>query len=220
MIMRKQFDRALNELTNLLVEMAKLSEDAMEKSIHALVNQDEEAAKAVITGDSRIDSLEKEIEQKALSIIIKFQPVAADLRSVTTALKMVADIERIADQATDISSITLKMIGQEYCKKIEHIPLMAKNAVKMVNESVKSFINQDIILAKEVIKSDDIVDDMFSEIRDELILHMKKEPDCAEQVIYFMMIAKYIERIGDHAVNIAEWTIFDLTGIHKNSRIL
>ena len=218
--MRKQFDKALGEMSDSLVKMAALSEEAIEKAMQALVNQDEELAKKVISGDSEVDIYEKEIEQKALSIIIRFQPVAADLRSVTTALKMVADVERIADQAADICSIALKMIGQNYCKKIEHIPAMAKRATKMVNESVRSFINQDILLAKEVMKSDDAVDNMFAEIRDELIAYLKKQPEYAEQIIYFMMIAKYIERIGDHAVNIAEWTVFDVTGIHKNSRII
>ena len=120
--MRKQFDEALNDLSNSLVKMAALSEKALELAMQALAKQDEALCKKVIEDDREVDGIEKEIEQKALKIIIKFQPVAADLRSVTTALKMITDIERIADQAADICSITLKMLGQEYCRKIEHIP--------------------------------------------------------------------------------------------------
>lgn len=218
--MRKQFDNDLKKLSDELLKMVTGAENAIRLAVRALENKDAALAKQVITGDSEIDELEKSIEQQALKIIIRYQPVAADLRSITCALKMITDIERIADQASDISSITLKMIDEEYIKKIDHIPKMTSHVLEMMKDSVRSYINQDEILARNVIASDDKADGLFSEIRDELVECIKSQPEAAEQIVYFMMVAKYLERIGDHAVNIAEWVIFGMTGIHKNSRIL
>lgn len=200
--------------------MAAKAADAINLSIEALTGKNEDLAKTVIAGDTAVDELEKTIEHKALQIIIKYQPVAMDLRFVTSALKMITDIERIADQAADISFITLKLVSEEYLKELKHIPAMAEHISVMVQNSVKSFVNQDIDLARDIIKSDDVADAYFIEIKEELVEHLKSRPEYAEQVIYFMMIAKYLERIGDHAVNIAEWVIFNLTGVHKNSKIL
>ncbi|MDR2202072.1 MAG: phosphate signaling complex protein PhoU [Clostridiales bacterium] len=218
--MRKNFDDDLQGLSGELVKMAAGAEEAIRLSVRALTQKDAELARAVIEGDGAIDDLEKSIESRALKIIIKYQPVARDLRSVTCALKMITDIERIADQASDISSITLKFIGAEYIKDIEHIPAMAAHVCEMVHNSVRSFINRDETLARRIKSDDDVADAHFIAIKDELIAHLKKRPDAAEQILYFMMIAKYLERIGDHAVNISEWVVFDLTGVHKNSRIL
>lgn len=218
--MRKQFDSELQLLAEQLIKMAAAAEDAIRSSVKALAEKNAALAEQVIAGDSEVDALEKAIEQQALKIIIKYQPVAQDLRSVTCALKMITDIERIADQASDISSISLKLVNKKYIKEITHIPLMAAHVSGMVKSSVRSFINRDEELARAVIKSDDIADDQFEEIKQELIDYLKKQPESADQILNFMMIAKYLERIGDHAVNISEWVIFDLTGIHKESKIL
>jgi phosphate transport system protein len=217
---RKQFDLDLEGLSAALYKMAAGAEDAIRLSVRALTQKDGALAQRVIDGDGAIDEQEKSIEQRALKIIIKYQPVARDLRSVTCALKMITDIERIADQAADISSIALKFLDRAYIKRLEHIPAMAAHVTDMVHEGVRSFINRDGTLAKSVIAADDAADGMFVGIKDELISYLREQPDAAEQIVYFMMIAKYLERIGDHAVNIAEWVIFDLTGTHKEVKIL
>lgn len=218
--MRKQYDAELKNLADDLIRMAVLSEEAVEKAVKALVDKDKELAETVIRGDAQIDDFEKVIERQALKVIYKEQPVAEDLRKVSAALKMITDIERVGDQAADICGLVLKMAGQEYCKEIKHIPIMAGIAVKMVSDGVKAYANNDTALAEDIIRRDDLVDELFETVKRELIAILKASPESAEQVVYFMMIAKYIERIGDHAVNIAEWVIFNLTGVHKNTRIL
>jgi len=165
--------------------------------------------------------MEKKIERDSLLLLLKQQPVAKDLRSISAALKMITDMERIGDQAADIAHIvTILSEKGEYIKKLEHIPMMADMAIDMVAKSVKSYVDLDIELAKEVILKDDQVDDLFELIKKEFIDLIKKDANNGDQAIYFMMIAKYLERIGDHAVNICEWVIFYLTGEHKKSKIL
>lgn len=218
--MRKQFDYELKELSFEIVKMATDANIAIQKSIESLTTKNTDLAKSVIAGDDKIDELEKQIEKRALQIIIRYQPVAKDLRSVTTALKMTTDIERIADQASDIAAITIHLAEEKYIKDIVHLPKMGEWVIKMLTESVTSFVNKDLKLASQVIKDDDTADKMYVEIKEELIQYLKKIPNSAEQILYFMIVAKYLERIGDHAVNIAQWVIFEESGLHKNSKIL
>ena len=147
--------------------------------------------------------------------MLRQQPVAKDFRSVSTALKMITDIERFGDQASDIGELVYSMPGETYIKELIHIPAMGNLAVKMVRDSVSSFINNDLELANEVVKADDKMDELFDEVKKELIAYIKKDGNNGEQAIILMMIGKYLERIGDHAVNVAEWTQYNETGVHQ-----
>lgn len=218
--MRKQFDNQLNEVNKKLLEMASLIESAITKAIHALKAQDAELAQEVIEGDDQIDNKEKEIESLCLRILIQQQPVAGDLRIVSTALKLITDMERIGDHATDISEITEHLSDQPYIKNLEHIPLMAEAAIKMITDSIDAYVKKDLVLANEVIEYDDIVDDLFLQIKQELIELVHQDVKNGEQAFDFLMITKYLERIADHSVNIAEWVVFCITGVYRDTKIL
>jgi phosphate transport system protein len=217
---RTEFDRELEILHLDLLRMGGLIEDAIDKSIVALENRDKELAKSVILNDKKINDLEHVIETECLRMILKQQPVASDLRTISTALKMVTDMERIADQASDIADISLRFENKPFIKSLQHIPLMAHIASNMVKGSIDAFVKSDIEASKRIIKQDDEVDNLFGKVKEELIALLANSSDDADQVIDFMMIAKYLERIGDHAVNIAEWVIFSVTGEHKDSKLL
>jgi|APHig6443717817_1056837.scaffolds.fasta_scaffold03009_9 phosphate transport system protein len=218
--MRTRFEEQLKELNIKILQIAGYVEQSIFKANNALIDRNVELAREVIENDNVVDELEKEIESKCLKLILHQQPVATDLRRISSALKIITDLERIADQAADIAEITIHLAEKEYIKKLEHIPLMAKAATSMVTESINAYINDDIDLAKTVINADDCVDEYFRQIRDELVELITHNRDFADQVIDFLMIAKYLERIGDHAVNIAEWAIFTMTGMHKSSKII
>jgi len=221
MSMRNKFDQGLEELKIDLIKMGSIVEQAIRRSIRCLVTKNIDEAWVIIEEDDIVDDLEKKIERDSLLLLLKQQPVAKDLRSISAALKMITDMERIGDQAADIAHIvTILSEKGEYIKKLEHIPMMADMAIDMVAKSVKSYVDLDIKLAREVISKDDEVDDLFELIKREFIELIKKDANNGDQAIYFMMIAKYLERIGDHAVNICEWVIFYLTGEHKKSKIL
>jgi phosphate transport system protein len=166
--------------------------------------------------------MEKEIERLCLKIILRQQPVAGDLRLVSAVMKIITDLERIGDHATDISELAVFMAetGKEYIKKLEHIPMMAEETIYMLNRSIESFVKKDVDMAKRVIAKDDVVDDLFVQIKTELVDLIKKDSNNTDQAVDFIMIAKYFERIGDHAVNIAEWVVFSLTGVHKDQRVM
>lgn len=216
--MRNRFDRELDILNNELIEMGGMVEKAIEDSYKALMNKDLDLAKNVINSDDDIDSKEKNIESRCLRLLLQQHPVAGDLRLISSILKMITDLERIGDQAQDIAEITLNLIGQNYIKELTHLPQMAQDTIKMVRESIDSFIAKDIELAKKVIKHDDIVDDLFNVIKKELIELIREDVKNGEQAIDFLMITKYFERIGDHAQNIAEWVLFSITGVHVNNK--
>jgi len=218
--MRNRFDRELERLNNELINMGAMIERSIDVAVTALISKDSASARCAIEYDNEIDEKEKEIERLCLKLLLQQQPVATDLRLISTALKMIADMERIGDQAADISEITL-FIG-EYDVAFESIPFpeMAEATKKMVKECIDAFVNRDIELAKKVIDYDDVVDNLFNKIRGDLIELVSNCSRHGEQLVDFLMIAKYFERIGDHAVNIAEWVIFSLTGQHKNQRIL
>ena len=215
--MLKRYGEDLNRLFEELIKMAALATDAVRKSARALTEGDAAAAEEVVRGDDAVDGYEKEIEQNALRIIVKYQPVANDLREVTCALKMITDIERIADQAADIASLSAK-IGEAV--RYEKVTAMAAHVASMAESAVNAFVNGDIAAAQATIKSDDVSDALFAEIKDEMCDRLKARPESAEKIIYVMMIAKYLERIGDHAVNIAEWAIFSVSGMYKDARLM
>mgnify|MGYP004549609963 FL=1 len=218
--MRKMFDEQLKELNMEMIKMAGLVETAIARSAEALIKHDMELARQMMAYDEAIDDMEKRIEHLCLKLLLQQQPVAKDLRRVSTALKMITDLERIGDQSADISDLTIKMGDAEN----ELIPQMAKATIKMVTDSINAYVNNDEELANAVIAEDDHVDELFVKIRDELIDMAADSRESGkrvgEQAIDMLMIAKYFERIGDHAVNIAEWVIFSITGVHKNAKII
>ena len=215
MSVRKIFEEELAELKKQLVEMCRLTEQMLDDAIVALINRDRELGKSIAQADKRVDEYEMDIEKRCMRILLKQQPVAKDFREVSTALKMITDIERFGDQASDIGELVYTMPGDKYIKKLEHITAMGNLAVRMVRESVNSFIVCDENLADEVIKLDDKMDELFLTVKNELIELIKKDGKNGDQAIELMMVAKYLERIGDHAVNVAEWTKYNETGVHE-----
>ena len=214
--MRNRFDRQLVQLNDELIEMGGMIEKAIADTVKALVNQDTELAKVVIDYDEEIDHQEREIEQLCLKLLLQQQPVAKDLRLISSALKMITDMERIGDHASDISEITIALADQPYIKKLEHIQQMAKETMIMLVGSIEAFVDKDLEKANEVIKRDDVVDDLFDKVKKELIQMIHENADKGEQAADLLMVAKYMERIGDHATNISEWVIFSITGEHKS----
>lgn len=214
MVPRKMFEDELAELKNELIEMCKLTEFMIENATKALITMDRELGKSIGGMDKRVDDYEMDIEKKCMRLLLKQQPVAKDFREVSTALKMITDIERFGDQASDIGDLVYNMPGEKYIKELTHLTAMGELAVKMVHESVNSFIDNDEKLADTVIGTDDEMDDLFITVKNELIALIKKDGANGDQAITLMMVAKYYERIGDHAVNVAEWTKYNESGIH------
>ncbi len=217
---RPSFDTELENLNIDLIKMAGLAEQAIKNSVLALTARDKEMAQNVAEHDHEIDEMEKTIETRCLKLLLRQQPVARDLRQISTALKMITDIERIGDQAADIAEILVNLDDDEPAKIARHIPEMARVASEMVYDSVTAFTNNDLDSAKAVIARDDVVDDLFCKVRADLVEHIGSTPSKIDEAIDVMMIAKYLERIGDHAVNICEWVEFFETGEYKNTKIL
>lgn len=215
--MLKRYGEELQSVFDELIRMASYAVGAVRKAQTALERGDAAAAKNIVEGDENVNRFEKEIEQRALRIIIKYQPVANDLRDVTGALKMITDIERIGDQAADIASVFLK-IGEAV--KDDDLSAMFAHVADMATAAVNAFVNGDRKLAEKTIALDDRSDEMFASIKDKMCERLKSRPEEAEKIIYIMMIAKYLERIGDHAVNICEWAVFVKTGVYKGSEIM
>lgn len=216
--MRNRFDRQLVQLNNELIEMGGMIEKAISDTVKALVNQDIELASNVIEYDEEIDHQEREIEQLCLKLLLQQQPVAKDLRLISAALKMITDMERIGDHATDISEITIELSKESYIKKLDHIQQMAKETMVMLVQSVEAFVNNDMDKARTVIVHDDVVDDLFNKVKAELIAMIHEDVNAGEQASDLLMAAKYFERIGDHATNISEWVIFSITGQHPDDK--
>ncbi len=214
MSIRKIFELELLELKTELVEMCRLTETMIDNAITALMNGDRELGKSIGEMDKRVNEYEMEIEKRCMRLLLKQQPVAKDFREVSTALKMITDIERFGDQASDIGDIVYTMRGDKYISGLTHIRTMGELATEMVRESVNSFIRNDDKLADEVIAMDDQMDNLFLTVKEELIRLIGENPDDGDQAIELMMVAKYLERIGDHAVNVAEWTKYYETGVH------
>lgn len=217
--MRNKFDEQLNVLNQELMKMGSTIEESIQKAVEALIKHDVELAKNVVEHDDEVDKEQKTIESICFNLLIQQQPVAKDLRNITAALKMVTDMERIGDHAADISEITIQLADQEYIKKLEHISDMARATMVMLIQAVESFVERDMEKAKSVINQDDNVDDLFEKVRDELISMIQQDRANGEQATDLLLIAKYFERIGDHATNIAEWVIFSLDSTGKHSGI-
>jgi len=211
-MMRKKFNAQMILLDNLLIEMGALIETAIAQATQALKEQDIGLAKKIIAFEQEIDDKEKEIEALCLRLLLQQQPVARDLRMITAALKMINDMERIGDQAADISELTILMAETQYIKKLEHIPQMAEATIKMVSDSIDAFVKKNLELAKAVVQYDDIVDELFVTIKRDLFELIRVDSANGEQALDLLMVAKYFERIGDHAVNIAQWVVFSITG--------
>lgn len=212
--MRELFQKQLEELHTLLIEMGALCEQVIERTYVVLMAEDRDAASEIIRKDEIIDMKEREIESLCLKILLQQQPVASDLRRVSAALKMITDMERIGDQATDIAEIIKTTDLKAPVKEIK-LNEMAKATMQMVTESIDSFVKQDLQIAQKVIADDDIVDQLFLDVRSHLANGMVDDVATREQMLDLLMIAKYYERIGDHATNIAEWVEFSILGQHR-----
>lgn len=215
-MMRSRFDQQLDQLNEKLLEMGAMVEDAIGKAARALTEQDGALANEVMAGDEAVDRMEKEIESLCLSLLLKQQPVARDLRLISSALKFITDMERIGDQAADISEITLYLLSQPYAKRLIDIPKMAEETMRMLTLGIDAFVQKDIAMAERVIDSDDVVDALFVSVKRDLIAMIQQNEAHSEQAMDLLMVAKYLERIGDHAVNIARWVYFSITGTHIN----
>ena len=213
--MRNRFDEQLEQLNNHLLEMGALIERSIENATQAMINQDVEAAMASVTADHEVDQKEREIEALCLKLLLQQQPVAKDLRFISAALKMITDMERIGDQAADIAGIVSYIAHEPYIKELVHLPQMGRNAIAMVRGSLDAYVNKDLDLARKVMGMDDAIDQLFDIVKDELIDHIRSDASAGSQAVDLLMIAKYYERIGDHAQNIAEWVEYALTGKHK-----
>jgi len=217
MSIRARYERELNGIFDNLVLMCRHIEVAIEKSVRALTERDFDLAREVFEADNIIDRMERDIEQSCLKILMMEHPVASDFREVSAVLKMITDLERIGDQAQDIAEITTQFGDEEYIKKLVHIPQMAVIVIQMVKDGVQSYIDRDLELARSLDRTDDKVDELFNVVMNDLIALIKKNPENAEQAVMFIMINKYLERIGDHAVNIGEWVEYAITGRHPKT---
>ncbi|KXL52789.1 hypothetical protein CLNEO_18110 [Anaerotignum neopropionicum] len=212
-MVRSRFDSQLEQLDVEMIKMGALCEEAINASMKAFLENDDVAAQIASEKENEIDRKEREIEALCMRLLLQQQPVARDLRLISSALKMISDMERIGDQAADIAEITAFLKDNDTKSKV-HIRDMGIAAIKMVTESVDSFVNKDMKLAKSVMEYDDVLDNLFVEVKQELIDLIGKDKANGEFCIDLIMIAKYLERIGDHATNIAEWVEYSITGSH------
>ncbi len=211
---RSRFDEQLSTLNNELIRMGSLCEEIIALAAEALLSGDGPAAGKVPALDGEIDRMERSIEGLCLKLLLQQQPVARDLRQISAALKMITDMERIGDQAADIAEI-IPYLGGRTGAECGAIHTMAEAAIKMVTESVNAYVRRDTALAEATAAHDDVVDDCFRQVKASLTEILSQRPEDGEYALDLLMIAKYFERIGDHAVNIAEWVIFSVTGVHE-----
>ena len=212
--MGTKFDGQLSQLNVELIRMGALCEEAISDACKALLEGNAPLADNAKELEREIDQKERNIESLCMRLLLQQQPVARDLRTISSALKMISDMERIGDQAADIAEITRHTSGASLPGQI-HISEMTRAAVKMVTDSVDSFVKKDLHMAQGVIQYDDVVDQYFCAVKDELTEMIRQSGGSAEQAVDLLMVAKYLERIGDHAVNIAEWVIYSITGTRK-----
>lgn len=213
--MRNLFDDQLNTLHRKLIEMGSACETAIDLAVRALLEGNADIAHEAAAHDREIDNMEREIEAICLKMLLQQQPVARDLRQISAAMKIITDMERIGDQAEDIGEIVPFLNGRTG-QEFEDIRLMAETAQQMVRSAVDAYVNQDMALVKKVLSMDDIVDDAFDRTKKTLIHMIADRKDDGQYCLDLLMIAKYLERIGDHATNIAEWVEFSITGAHTN----
>ncbi|MGN0658882.1 MAG: phosphate signaling complex protein PhoU [Emergencia sp.] len=216
--MRNKFDEQLALLNVELIKMGSLCELAISNAVKGLLDGNAQLLNLARESDSEIDEKEREIENMCFKLLLQQQPVARDLRTISSALKMISDMERIGDQASDIAEIAEYIEGHE-AKKHTHLVCMAESASRMVTEAIKSFVDRDLDLAHKVMSDDDIVDKHFEEMKEDIIKLIRSGEVSAEFTLDLLMIAKYLERIGDHAVNVAEWVEFSITGQHISEEL-
>ena len=213
MVMRRYFDEQIAHLNEQMIAMGGMVESIIETACAALENNDLRKAAAIRDGDGAVDHKEREVESLCLHMLLQQQPVARDLRVISAALKMITDMERIGDQAADISEIvTMAHLTHD---RPGHFTTMARAAIDMVHRAIEAYVRQDVMLARQVMASDDIVDDLFNDVKGDVAALLQKDPSGIEEALDLLMIAKYLERIGDHAVNIAEWVVYAITGLYK-----
>lgn len=213
--MRNRFDRQLEKLNTELTEMGELIEDAIDGAVASLTDRSEERVKDTELLEKDINQKESDIESLCLKLLLQQQPVASDLRLISAALKMITDMERVGDQAADIADLSLFMPADLPNERMSRLFQMAEETTDMVKKSVRAFVDRDMELAQAVIAQDDVVDDLFMLVKKDIITWIRQDTDSGEVAMDLLMVAKYFERIGDHAVNLAEWVIFSITGLHK-----
>ena len=214
--MRNKFNEQLERLHVELIQMGALCEDAISAAAEALLKGDESLAVAAEEAEREIDQKEREVENLCLKLLLQQQPVAKDLREISAALKMISDLERIGDQAADIAELT-RFVRLPDGSGMLHIADMARAVIAMVTDSVDSFVRRDLTLARGVCAADDRVDELFERVKEELITFIAADPTAGEQGLDLLMVAKYLERIGDHATNVAEWVEYSITGVHPSN---
>lgn len=212
--MRSRFDEQLSLLNTEMIRMGALCEEVIALAVTALSKGDPRTAAQVAQLDKEIDQKERDIESLCMKLLLQQQPVARDLRQISAALKMITDMERIGDQAGDIAEIITFLNGRT-ADEHSQIREMANATIKMVTDSVEAYVKKDIALAEQVIADDDIVDGYFDTVKNGLIKMIAENPIDGEYALDLLMISKYFERIGDHAVNIAGWVLFSISGVHK-----
>lgn len=217
--MRRMFDEQLEELAQEMISMGAMIETAIDRGCDALMRHDVALAKSVMEADHLIDQKERNIESMCLRLLLVQQPIARDLRRVSSALKMITDMERVGDQAADICEIVTMMDGMEGLDEPGLLREMARETVNMVHRAIDAYVASDVHLAREVMAADDVVDDLFMRIKAGLIAYLRREDSRGQQALDLLMIAKYFERIGDHAVNIGEWVEFSVTGSYKGEEL-
>ena len=217
---RPKYDDELQDLSTELIKMGATAAQAIEKAMKAIKDSDKELAKEIIEGDRVINDMEKDIEHRCLKLILKQQPVARDLRKVSTAIKMVTDIERIGDAASDIAEITIHLDECEFQDIKNAVLNMDETAKNMVVSAIDAYVEENMILALNTIKQDDIVDECFLSIRRELSKRLIANEHEMDVIMDYLMIIKYLERVGDHAVNVCEWVQFYMTGVHNDEKIV
>lgn len=216
--MRNRFDEQLFLLNREIIEMGALCEEAIASASKALTAGDTRLARGVIEGGSVIDQMERDIESRCMKLLLHQQPVARDLRLISAALKMITDMERIGDQAEDIADIVIELRGHTM-EGMELVEDLARETIAMVTSSVDAFVKKDVELARQVILRDDVVDNYFRMTKESIISLIARHSDDGAFALDLLMIAKYLERIGDHATNIAEWVIYSVTGSHKGDLV-
>ena len=213
--MRNKFEEQLEKLHVEMIQMGALCEDAISAAAEALIHSDAALAAAAEEAEREIDQKEREVENRCLKLLLQQQPVARDLREISAALKMISDLERIGDQAADIAEMTSYVHLPQ--GRSSHIADMARAVINMVTDSVDSFVKRDLQLARQVCAADDRVDELFIQVRRELVELIAADASYGEQGLDLLMVAKYLERIGDHATNVAEWVEYSITGVHPSN---
>ncbi|MCI6617205.1 phosphate signaling complex protein PhoU [Ruminococcus sp.] len=210
--MREYFDIELANLNNQLIGMGTLVEGAIKNAVEIIANNSSELLEKAREQEELINTSERKIQNHCIRLLLHQAPVAHDLREVSSALKMITDLERIGDQAIDIAEVSQYIKSRNNVINVTHIDEMASQASKMVTLAIDAFVKKDVDLAKTVSKSDDVIDELFDKVKKETVEIIQRDKALGEEAIDLMMIAKYLERIGDHAVNIAEWVAFSITG--------